>query len=234
MSRDTETLPFRLPGPKRRAWGAGFVIGVALAFILLALAVGLGALAVLAFRAESPLGLLPAIGSALGGWLALWILVKAATEVWTDSCVAPTVVEVSDATLHPGQVIEVAVEQAGPLRCKEWRVALVAREQILQWAPVADPYNPQGTVDQPFWTMRRVGVVEVTGPRGLLISQGDVWRDRWTVRVAENAVPSSSSRERSVEWAVEITGDVNGWPKFTRRFPVSVTVVPAAEGVASG
>jgi hypothetical protein len=49
-----------------------------------------------------------------------------------------------------------------------------------------------------------------------------VRQERWTVRVPDDAIPSSWSRERAVHWGVEVQGDVNGWPKFTRSFPVAM------------
>ncbi len=231
MSRDTQRLAYRLPGPKRRAWVTAVALGMAV--VLLALSVGLGALAVLAFRLGSAVAMLPAIGAALGGGFALWLLVGAAAQVWTDSRVAPTEVQVSDATLQPGQPFELAVEQAGPMRSRAWRIALAATEHTAQWVPVPD-LSPQGTVEQPLWTSRPLKVVEVTATRGLVIRQGEVWREHWTVRVPDDAVPSFWSRRRTVEWTIEITGDVNGWPKFTRRFPIAVTAAPAVKAVTAG
>jgi hypothetical protein len=220
MSRETGTLPFRLTGPNRQRWRTATVL--VMAFVMVGMAAGFGVVAARILQSSLAASLFAAAGATLGGGVALFILVKVASEVWTDFRVAPTAVELSNATLQPGLEIELVVEQPGPLQCKSWRVALVAREHTMQWVTVPDQF-PQSTLEQPFWTSRVVAVVAITGPRSLVVPRGNVWRERWTVWIPDNAVVSSSSRGQLVNWAVEVTGDVNGWPKFSRSFPVALT-----------
>jgi hypothetical protein len=95
-----------------------------------------------------------------------------------------------------------------------------------------DPYNAQGEILQAFLKSRPLCVVEIARGRDLTIPEGEVRREHQTFPMPVDAVPQSWSRERSVTWGVVIEGDVNGWPKFTRVFPIAV--VAALDPVVVG
>jgi hypothetical protein len=243
MSRDPktvmpgETLAFRLTDAKQWTWSLRNVLLVtavtAILIVMLGTATGAGLLTVLFLRTttrfgpgEVAFGLMLAVVTVAISTLAVWFLLKLVSELWTAGRVGPTLVEVSDHTLHPGQTFELIVAQTGPLRCTLWRVALVAREWTVRWATAPDPLSGQGEIIQPYMITRPVGNVEIAEESHTEVPAGEVRRERWTVGVPDDAVPSSWSRERAVHWGVEVQGDVNGWPKFTRSFPVAMVAEP--------
>jgi hypothetical protein len=232
-----ETLAFRLAGPTPWNWSLRTVlptaIGIVILVVMLGLAIGAGVLTVLFFRnivsfglGEVAFGLVMALVTVVIGTFAVWFLLKLGGDLWTAVRVGPTVVEISDQTLHPGQTFEVIVAQTGPVWSKQWGVALVATEWVVQWGTAADPLSGQGEITQPYTKTRLVGDVEIARERNLVIPAGEVRRERWTVRVPDDVVPSSWSRERAVHWGIEIQGDCSGWPKFTRSFPVAMVAEP--------
>jgi hypothetical protein len=157
---------------------------------------------------------------------------KCVEEIVVTFRVRPTVVEVSTRMIVPGESVDLVVAQAGPLRSKSWRVALIGQEHTIEVGTAPDPYNGQGEIVQPFLKSRPLCVVEIARGRDLTIPAGEMRREHYTFPMPADAVPQSWSRERSVTWGVMIEGDVNGWPKFTRVFPIAV--VAATETVVAG
>jgi hypothetical protein len=220
-----ETLAIRLAGSCPSLWGVLFAM--ILGFALLTLGVGCGILALAVFRESMVFGLFMAAVALFPCGFGLLILAKGLGELRIAVVVAPTIVETSAHTLHPGQAVEILVVQAGPLRSKNWRVALVGEEHTVVWGTAPDPYNAQGNIIQPYSQSRPLSVIEIAQRHKLTIIKNEEYRERWTFSIPLDAVPQTWSSERSVTWGIVIQGDVNGWPKFKRVFPIAVIGEPA-------
>ena len=226
MMRSGETLAFRLSGTRPSFWRGLVMVMLGLGISTLG-GVGFGILALALFRESMVLALVLAAVALFICWFGLWILSKCVAELRVAMVVAPTIVEISANPLHPGQAVEILVAQAGPLRSKTWRVDLVGEEHSVVWGTAPDPYNPQGNIVQPYVQSRPICVIEVAPPGDMKITMNTQYRRQWTVSIPADAVPQTWSRERSVTWAIVVQGDVNGWPKFKRRFPVALIAGPA-------
>jgi hypothetical protein len=239
MITQGEALAFRLIDANPWRWSLVTILRIVLTFamilVLVGIAVGSGILTGLLFRSTTgfrldqlAVGLMTAVATVAIGVLAIWLLLAAVGDLITEIRVGPTVVEVSDHLLHPGQTFEVMVAQAGPLQSRHWRIVLVGTECSVSWGPVPDPLSGQGEILQAFQTTRPLSTVLIAQASDLKIPAGEVHQERRTARVPEDAVVSSWSRERAVSWRIEVQGDINGWPRFSRRFAVTMAAAPVA------
>jgi hypothetical protein len=234
-----ETLAFRLVDSEPWRWSLPTILRIVFMFamilVLVGLAIGFGFLTGLLFRSTTgfrldqlALGLTTAVATVAIGALAIWLLLAAVGALITEIRVGPTAVEVSDHLLHPGQTFDVMVAQAGPLQSRHWRIVLVGTECSVTWGPMPDPLSGQGEILQPFLTRRPLASIDIAQASDLLIPAGELHHEQWTAKVPDNAVVSSWSRERAVSWQIEVQGDINGWPRFSRRFAVTMAAAPVA------
>jgi hypothetical protein len=90
------------------------------------------------------------------------------------------------------------------------------------WGTAPDPYNAQGEIGQAFVKSRTLTSIEITQHHDLTIPKGAEHRERRTFSIPVDAAPQTWSRERSVTWRILVQGDINGWPKFNRVFPIAL------------
>jgi hypothetical protein len=215
-------LPYRLQEYPAADWLWATALFAATALLLLACAGFFGWIAVVSFPSgrilAALMALLAAAAAVLGGWSVLQVIALARTRLY----LGPTAVQVSAASFQPGQEGEWVVRQAAPLHARHWRVCLVCAEQSVVWGTAPDPLNPQGQVLQPILhgeILRRDEVdhrLDVVVP----IAHEACFRGRF--RIPDDAPPSSWSRARALIWSLNVEGDLDGWPRFTRIFPIDV------------
>jgi hypothetical protein len=137
-----ETLPYRLVGPRRWMWT--LPISLTLGLALLGGSVTLLWIAFRALDFRDAIGPILLMAVAAGsGIFGFWILLKCVEAIVVAFRVKPTVVEVSTRAIVPGQSVELVVAQAGPLRSKSWRVALIGQEHTIEWGRLRTRTTPR-------------------------------------------------------------------------------------------
>lgn len=152
----------------------------------------------------SPL-LLPFV--AAGGYLAY----LAGRELLSSVGLEPTVVEISDHPLRPGEEYELYVSQAGRLTFKRLTVSLVCDEEAT--------YR-QGTNSHTH--MQRVVETELFRREAFAIEHREPLAERFRFQVPPGAMHSFQADHNGVKWKLCVTGDLQKWPNFEREFALIV------------
>ena len=134
--------------------------------------------------------------------------------------VGPTILEISDYPLYPGEEYELFLSQSGSLRLSELTVAVVCEETTT--------YR-QGT-DTRTRTLR-VYDERVFQRDEFEVSSGLPFEARFPLRVFEGAMHSLESTNNRVSWKLIVRGSVAGWPDFERAY--ALNIYPATQ-YASG
>ena len=155
-------------------------------------------------------------------WIMVGLLVPfAVIGIWTfrfflfqlrrQAGVGPTIVEISDQPLYPGEPTELYVSQSGRLRLKRIRVQLMCEEET---------FFRQGT---------DVRVESHEAFREVLCYKRDVrvdpqapWEQQLTLILPENAMHSFVGSHNAIRWKIVVSGESRPWPSFCRSFPVVV------------
>lgn len=152
----------------------------------------------------SPL-LLPFVGA--GGYLAY----LAGRELLSSVGLEPTVVEISDHPLRPGEEYELYVSQAGRLNFKRLTVSLVCDEEAT--------YR-QGTNSHTH--TQRVVETELFRREAFAIEHREPLAERFRFQVPTGAMHSFQSDHNGVKWKLAVSGDLHKWPNFEREFGLIV------------
>lgn len=142
------------------------------------------------------------------GWWALRYFFDALKR---SAGVGATIVEINDHPLQPGGCYTLFVRQAGRLKLRRLRVALVCDEQ--------STYR-QGTdlqVDS-----HRVLEQIIHTERDLTIDPHRPWLQELQFSLPQQAMHSFQSANNAVCWKITVSGDARPWPSFCRSFPVIV------------
>lgn len=123
----------------------------------------------------------------------------------------PTLVEISEHPLHPGQTCELFLLQSGRLKMNALEILLVCEEEAT--------YR-QGT-------NTRTDTQRVYQQRVFRREQFEIHRDepfiaRCALRVPTSAMHSFKSAHNEVNWNIVVQGEIAGWPDYQRSFPVIV------------
>ena len=206
-SRGTR-LSYRLPITAAHAWFLFFLGSGAVAWNVITGLVVAGAVA--AHRPGDPLwgpmlGLAPMvlIGTGLSAYFVYRLLVA--------SGIGPTLVELSDHPLLPGQRYRLFLSQAGRLRVASFQVLLVSEEQAT--------YR-QGTNRRT--ETRRVWQSEVYRAGDFEILPGRPFEVECDLEIPVRAMHSFKSDHNEVNWMLIIEGKPRRWPRYRRPFPLVV------------
>lgn len=161
----------------------------------------------------SPL-LLPFV--AAGGYLAY----LAGRELLSSVGLEPTVVEISNHPLRPGEQYEVYVSQAGRLTFKRLIVSLVCDEEAT--------YR-QGTNSHTH--TQRVVQTELYRRESFSIEHREPLAERFQFQVPPGAMHSFQSDHNGVKWKLCVSAELQKWPDFEREF--ALIVHPPRRGGAS-
>lgn len=145
---------------------------------------------------------------ALGGLALAFLFVR---QLLITTGIGPTLLEISDHPLRPGETSRLFVSQAGRLRMNALIVELVCQEYV--------QYR-QGTDT-------RTETQDVFCQELYQRAQFDIHRVEPLEVECEFMIPpqmmhSFKSDNNEVRWHLRVRGDVAGWPDFTRSFPVVV------------
>jgi Protein of unknown function (DUF3592) len=130
----------------------------------------------------------------------------------------PTQLEISDHPLLPGRHYDLFLSQAGRLKMNFLEIDLVCEEQAT--------YR-QGTDTRT--EQRRVYQERVFERRTFDIPQGMPFEQQCRIEIPPTAMHSFSADHNEVQWKFVVRGEVLGWPKYERSFPIIVFPKPTGQ-----
>lgn len=130
--------------------------------------------------------------------------------------IGPTLLEISDHPLRPGETYRLFISQAGRLRINALAVLLVCEEHV--------QYR-QGTDTRT--ETRCVHRQEIYDRKGFEIRRSEPLEVECDFTVPSDMMHSFKSGNNEVRWSLQVKGDVAGWPDYTRMFHVIVHPRPA-------
>jgi hypothetical protein len=138
--------------------------------------------------------------------------------------IGPTLVEISDHPLLPGNRYRLFLSQSGNLTLKSIEVLLICEEEAVFLQGTNARTESRGV----FWQPLHVG-------GGTIIRPGEPLEAECDLPIPAEAMHSFRARHNQVEWKLIVRGEIVGWPSFQRSFPVVVrpaTVAHAGGGAA--
>jgi hypothetical protein len=127
----------------------------------------------------------------------------------------PTHLEISDHPLLPGRFYDLFLSQAGRLTMNLLEIDLVCEEQAT--------YR-QGTDTRT--EQRRVYAARVFERRKFDIPPGMPFEQQCRIEIPPGAMHSFQADHNAVQWRFVVRGEVTGWPKYERVFPIIVFPKP--------
>ncbi len=128
----------------------------------------------------------------------------------------PTQLELSDHPLLPGRHYDLFISQAGRLTMNFLEIDLVCEEQAT--------YR-QGTDTRT--ERRRVFQQRIFERRQFDIPQGMPFEQQCRIEIPADAMHSFLADHNEVQWKFVVRGEVHGWPRYERSFPIVVFPKPA-------
>ncbi len=150
---------------------------------------------------------------AIGGAMIYFVI----RQVLIATGVGPTQLEISDHPLLPGRRYDLLVSQAGRLSMNYLEVDLVCDEQAT-YRQGTDARSEQ----------RRVFCQAVFRQKQIDIPQGLGFEHLCRIEAPVDAMHSFVSEHNEIQWKFVVRGEVKGWPKYERSFPVIVYPKPLA------
>ena len=151
-------------------------------------------------------GLLAPFG-AIGIWSFRFFL----SQLRQHAGVGPTIVEISDHPLFPGEQYRLFISQMGRLRLKRLTVQLTCEEES---------FYRQGTdvrVD------RHEAFTQVLHKeRDVLVDPQTPWEQQLVLDLPHNVMHSFVGTHNAIRWKIVVRGVSHPWPSFCRSFPVVV------------
>jgi hypothetical protein len=151
-----------------------------------------------------------------GGFLIYYFV----RELLIATGVGPTLLEISDHPLWPGETYELHFEQSGHLTMSSFDITLECEE--------VSTYR-QGTdarIDRCCVYRQRLFHHEQ-----FEILPGEPFSAQCDVPVPMNAMHSFTADHNEVQWKLVVRGDAQGWPVFDRRFPIVIYPAPPKSSV---
>jgi hypothetical protein len=155
-------------------------------------------------------------------WILAGLLVPfAAIGVWSfrfflsqlrhHAGVGPTIVEISNHPLFPGERYRLFVSQMGRVKLKRLSVQLTCEEES---------FYRQGTdvrVD------RHVAFTQLLcKERDVLVDPQGPWEQQLALDLPDNVMHSFVGTHNAIRWKIVVRGESQPWPSFCRSFPVVV------------
>jgi len=208
-------LKFRLPNMHSAAWP---LLAGATSFLLSSAVVAV--LAVVAIRSHASaeprwgltLALIPL--SSVSAWTAYYLT----RQMMLHTGIGPTLVEVGEHPLRPGESYQVYLSQLGRLRLKSFAFCLTCEEETTY---------QQGT-DIRTESLRVFNQV-LLDEHDVKIEPAHPFEREIEIRIPESAMHSFVSPHNAVQWKLIVHGHAESWPPFDRSFPL-VVYPPTEQG----
>jgi len=149
--------------------------------------------------------------------IGIWLSVFFVRQLLFATGIGPTIVEVSEHPLYPGERYRLFVQQAGRLRMKSLKVLLVCEEEATYRHGTDARTECRQVYEQPLFERADFEV-----------QHGVPFEVQCDLELPPLAMHSFKSDHNEVNWKILVKGDVSGWPGFQRSFPV--VVYPARNG----
>ncbi|MEM6689078.1 MAG: hypothetical protein AAF664_06600 [Planctomycetota bacterium] len=152
------------------------------------------------------------------GWLGVWAMRDLFGRLRKIAGVGPTIIEISEQPLYPGDDFSIWVVQTGRMNLKRLTVHLECWEKS---------YYCQGTdvrIDE-----HRAYEDTLAKQRSLSIDRRRVWEKQLECKLPESMMHSFVSGHNTIRWQIVVRGDSKPWPSFCRTFPVIVHPPPPPE-----
>jgi len=201
-------LAYRLPALKSSAWKLpGMTL---LALVATGFAVALVVISLESWFFGEPEWVLMAFAAPYAV-CSLWATSYIAREVWLNSRIGPTCVEISDLLLRPGHEYAIFLSQGGRISLTGLKMLLVCEEE--------STYS-QGTDIRT--ETKIVYETPVFERESISIEPGIPFEMREALRIPLDAMHSFQSGHNSLRWKLVVAGTPSARPQFVRNFPVVV------------
>ncbi|NNE00806.1 MAG: hypothetical protein HKN47_26120 [Pirellulaceae bacterium] len=145
------------------------------------------------------------------GGIGLWSFRFFVTQLRQTAGLGPTIIEISNHPLMPGQQYRLFVSQSGRLRLRKITVHLICEEET---------FYRQGTdvrVDR-----YEAFTQELLSERNLHVDPQAPWEQQLHLNLPENIMHSFVGSHNAIRWKIVVSGEARPWPSFCRSFPVVV------------
>jgi hypothetical protein len=199
---------FRLPNMQSPAWS---LIAAATSFLLSSAVVAV--LLVVAIRSHGDnaprwllnLSLVPL--SSVSAWTAYYLI----RQMMLHTGIGPTIVEIAEHPLRPGETYKIYLAQLGRLRLKSFAFCLTCEEETTY---------QQGT-DIRTETLRVFNEI-LLDEHDLKIEPLKPFERELEMKIPDSAMHSFLSPHNAVQWKLIVHGHAESWPPFDRSFPLIV------------
>jgi hypothetical protein len=144
----------------------------------------------------------------LGGIFLIYYLLR---QLLLTAGIGPTLLEISDHPLYPGNEYKLFISQPGRLSVKKLLLSLVCDEKAT--------YR-QGTNTRT--ETRRVYRQELLRRDNFEIPPGSPFETDCIFKIPETAMHSFKSGHNEVDWTLIVESEVSRWPNLKRAFPVVI------------
>ncbi|NLE39879.1 MAG: DUF3592 domain-containing protein [Pirellulaceae bacterium] len=125
--------------------------------------------------------------------------------------VGPTLLEISDHPLYPGETYELFLSQAGRLRLRGLELSLVGTEEV-RYRQGTDTRTEQRCIHRE----------SLFCQKKFDIRRGVPFETRCDLRVPPGLMHSFKSENNALTWTLVVEGKVAGWPDYRRSFPIVI------------
>ena len=151
-------------------------------------------------------GLLVPFG-AIGVWSFRFFL----AQLRQHAGIGPTIVEISDHPLYPGQQYQLFVSQTGRLHLNRLKIQLTCEEET---------FYRQGTDVR---VERYIAFTQVLSKqRDVVVDPQAPWEQQLALDLPEGIMHSLVGSHNAIRWKIDVIGESRPWPSFCRSFPVVV------------
>ncbi len=213
-------LAFRLPPAQSPAWR--LLATTIFAWSWLAVGGVLVVWAISSHLARNPewfltAFLLPFV--AVGVWsIRYWL-----RQIWIDTGMGLTTLEISDCPLHPGHEYQVVLGQQGHITVKSLELWLVCEEESTYRQGTDIRTETRRVLEQRLWSHGEFKIDPV-----------EPFRAAIAVPIPVGAMHSFHSPHNSLNWKLVVRGEVAHWPPFERGFPIVVYPGEATQQIELG
>ena len=141
----------------------------------------------------------------------IFLIAVFSRQLLATTGIGPTQVELSSHPLQPGGSCELFLSQSGRLQVDSIEVLLVCEEEAT--------YR-QGTNTRT--ETRQVQRHQIFRHEGFEVHRGQPFETECELQVPAGAMHSFKASHNRITWKVVVNGDIVGWPRYTRSFPVIV------------